>query len=127
MKTMIVRSLLLCITAFGIISGGTLSSDPLRYRTFTSGQSLWMWDHSGILMYRYDTKIRKSLSLSDSAGADTVLDVVENSGVLWMVAPNGLYQVDMNTGTVEHIPGGPAVFTGSKVAADVDFVWVAQK
>jgi hypothetical protein len=127
MKKIIVRSLLLGAFLTGCISAETLSANPLRYRTFASGQSLWMWDHAQMLQYRYDTRILKNLSLGDSVGSDTILDVVENSGVLWMVAPNGLYQVDLNTATVEHIPGGPASFSAARVAADVDFVWVAQK
>jgi hypothetical protein len=127
MKTLIIRSLLFCVVFVGMVSAEELSTNPLRYRTYTAGQSLWMWDHSGILEYRYDTKVLKNLSLSDSAGSDTVLDVVDNSDVLWMVVRSGLLQVDMNTSTVERIPGGPADFSESKVTADQDFAWVARK
>jgi hypothetical protein len=102
------------------------SGSPLDYRYYPSGQLLWIWTPQGIRLYRHDTKILKNIVLDDSVPNDPVLDVAENGGALWVTTNSGLYLVDMTTATVEKIPGGPADFVNSKVAADVDFAWVVK-
>jgi hypothetical protein len=109
-----------------LTAGEGPSGSPLDYRYYPSGQLLWIWTPQNLMLYRYDTKALKSVSLSESSQNDSLLDIAENGGALWTLARSGLYQIDMNSSTIERIPGGPADFTGGKVAADIDFAWVVK-
>ena len=124
--SLLIGILLLSLVARSSSADTPPTRQPLDYRTFVSGPSLWMWDHESLQLYRSDTKALKTISFSDSLDHDPVIDVAENSSVLWVVASSGIYQADMATSTVEHIPGGPKSLVGARVAADVDFAWVAQ-
>ncbi|MBN1130532.1 MAG: hypothetical protein JXA71_16185 [Chitinispirillaceae bacterium] len=129
MKTSALPLLLLALLSLSLSSsaaGTTAGVNRLDYRSYPSGQLFWLWTPQNILLYRFDTKALKTMLLSESAQGDSVHDIAENSGELWIVTQRGLYQIDMNTSTVERIPGGPSNFQASKAASDIDYAWVAK-
>ncbi|MBN1131223.1 MAG: hypothetical protein JXA71_19690 [Chitinispirillaceae bacterium] len=118
--------LFLLVSAASPAAAAPGNGDPLDHRYYPSGKLLWIWSPHNIMLYRDDTKSLKTMTLSRSAENDSVLDIAENSDVLWVLARSGLYQIDMNTSTIEPIPGGPSGGAGGKVAADIDYAWVAK-
>jgi hypothetical protein len=125
-KTLFITVFLISSVVSAFAAEPIVPKKPIDYRTWTTGQSLWLWDHEQLFLYRTDSKALKAIKFSDSIAHDQAIDIAENGGVLWAAATSGLYQIDMTTSTIEHIPNGPGSFEGAKVAADADFAWVAQ-
>ncbi len=101
-----------------------LSSSPLAYRTFINGSALWLVDPSGIQLFRSDTRSVRVVPLSDTAASDSILDIAENSSVLWVLARSGVYDIDLTTTTVERLPGNKAPHGAGRLTVDDDYLWV---
>ena len=110
---------------FFIVNVLFAAPSPLDYKTFVSGTSLWICEPAGIMLYRNDTKSVRNIVLCDTVDNDSILEVAENSAVLWALSKSGIYQIDYTTTTVEGLPGEKKGIRGDKLAVDDDYVWVA--
>ncbi len=108
-----------------VLIGGGLSAAPLDYRTFQTPSSLWFVSRDRVLSFILDTRTLRSIALSDVAARDTVDDVAEYDGLLFIAASSGLYAVDMTTTTREVLPAPVAGRRGARIAVDLDYVWYA--
>jgi hypothetical protein len=105
-------------------AAAALSSSPLDYHTFINGSALWLVDPSGIQLFRSDTRSVSPIRLSDTAASDSILDIAENSSVLWVLAQSGVYDIDLTTLTVERLPGNKVPRGAGRLTVDDDYLWV---
>jgi hypothetical protein len=97
---------------------------PLHYKTFINGPDLWISEPAGMIMYRNDTRSVRNIILNDTVEQDTIRDIAENSGALWVLAASGAYQIDYATTTVEKLPGDRKGTAAGRLAVDDDYVWL---
>jgi hypothetical protein len=112
-----------CLGLFPSIASAAPS--PLDYKTFVKGSALWISEPAGIMLYRSDTKSVRNIVLCDTVDNDSILDIVENSNALWILAKSGVYQIDYTTTTIEHLPGGKKGTIGGRLTVDDDYAWVS--
>ena len=105
---------------------GTLpAQSPLDYRQFTSGSEVWVISHGAILAYGVESRNLRTVPLSESAARDSIIDVVESDGELWVSSAGGLYRIAMSTSTVERMPDPGGGYHPGPLGVDFDFLWVA--
>jgi ligand-binding sensor domain-containing protein len=109
------------LTLFTSVTNAT----SLDFRTFLSGSTVWFVGQSSILSYATDTRAVRRMSLNDVGGVDSIADVVESDGTLWFSSSDGLFRADMATGTVEKSPLPEGASAPGKLAADMDYLWLA--
>jgi hypothetical protein len=108
-----------------IIVGQALGTNSLDYRIYSSDAYEFIVLPSGMLSYAKKSRDFKSFVLDESQTRDSILDVVESDGILWLLTPRGIYQFDMGTQTAEKIPFIRERTCDGKIAADFDYVWLA--
>ncbi|MFC1584975.1 hypothetical protein ACFL5V_05465 [Fibrobacterota bacterium] len=103
----------------------TLASSPLDSRVFSTETYVFIVHPGGLLSYSRKSRDFRGIVLDESRVRDSIIDVAENDGMLWLLAPYGIFQLDMGTGTVEKIPFLGEETCDGKIASDLDYVWLA--
>ncbi len=102
-----------------------LQAAPLEYKVFSTDANVYIVQPNGLLSYSRKSRDFNTIVLDQSRTRDSILDVQENDGLLWFLTPQGVYQFDMNTTTLEKIPFLGETACNGKITADFDYVWVA--
>ncbi len=100
-------------------------ASPLDYRTFTDGSQIWIAERDRLMVYNTETQTVRSVTLSSdhASETDTIYDILESEGRLWICAESGIYSMMFGSGTVERIPTPQAGSTPRRISVDYDYVW----
>lgn len=104
----------------------SLAAVPLdvQDRLFVSADRTTVVSHDRILSFSHETRSARIIALDETRAVDEIVDAVENDGLLWVVANNSLYSLNLETSTVERIDAPEHSFCSGTVAADYDYVWI---
>jgi hypothetical protein len=100
-------------------------SAPLDIKYFTGSTYLWLQMPQGIVTYSTESRAIRPLPLNEFGDNDSLADVVDNEGILWVSSNSGLFKIDMNTQTRERVPFPGDVQRNGKIAVDFDYAWLA--
>jgi hypothetical protein len=110
-----------------LLLSAAIKADQLDIRTFSYGSNIWVLTSDGLLTYTNETRSIKRSPFNDIGESDSIADLIDYEGLLWVSTSTGLYKVDMATQTREGVPfPGDAVHCG-KITSDADYVWLADQ
>lgn len=101
------------------------AQSPLDYREFRSDSEVWVISDRDIFAYGTESRNLRTVALSGSAARDSIIDVVESDGELWVSTAGGLHRIAMSTSTVERMPEPGGGYHPGPLGVDYDFLWVA--
>jgi hypothetical protein len=102
-----------------------IKADQLDIRTFSFGSNIWVLTPEGLLTYTNETRSVKRAPLNEIGDSDSIADLIDFEGTLWVSSSTGLYKIDMATQTRERVPFPGDVVHCGKIASDADYIWVA--
>lgn len=100
------------------------ATTPLDYKTFPLGQAVWIATPEGISLFRSESRMIRNITLSENMPNDSIVDITENGGELYVIAKSGVYLIDGTSTTIERLPGEERSYKDGKITADFDYIWI---
>jgi hypothetical protein len=119
------KQILLCVWVCTAFFTAAAQPPALRYRVYTGESSVYAAAPDGVFAYSTDSRTLRPIVLDETRTRDSIVDITESDGVLWVLTPGGIFQYDMATSTAEKLPGFEGGVPDGKIGADYDYVWLA--
>lgn len=124
METTVCATVLALVFA-GVLAPSTGQTAPYQYRTFNGTQTMWFVGPDGVLAYSVETETVRGVPLAPGVETERIHDVIEDEGSLWVLSSRGLHTLNLSTGTVQAMPFATDTLPFGKLAADIDYLWLA--